>query len=360
MKKVITLLAVFILSAQFSFAQQAIAKIKFEEAEEAYAAKNYETTVKKLDEVDAILKNPTPKVMYLRIMAQSFIIKKNPLNDYKIIENTRTLCTTYLKDYESIPDNEDKYRDIYKTSETLNTNYPATLDEFNNKVEQRKQEIATAEKRKQEIAMQEQRRQQQIEIENEQRRQRQIAIEKEQQIARQIEAVEEAKARESYFGLEVGYEKSGKYYADMNFLNNRGLGFYFQVRYNFDRLNVLSGVDMNSSQRNLYDKSLSDIKVDERVSMFMGSSVKLFRPLWLTFGVGYGDGTPYKEFKYNGKVLYGNDNSLTISETKLYYLQMGLDLKLNKNFVLKYQVIYNEQTTNTFMNQFGIGVGYTD
>jgi uncharacterized protein (TIGR02145 family) len=143
MKKLLTLTFILLATTQFAFAQQAIAKIKYEEAEEAYAVKDYKTTLKKLDEVETILKSTNPKVMYLRIMAQSSDIEYNPLNDLNILVNTRKLCAKYLKDYENVPNNEDKYRDIYKKSEALNTNYPATLDEFNKKVEEKKQEGIT-------------------------------------------------------------------------------------------------------------------------------------------------------------------------------------------------------------------------
>ena len=118
-----------IATAQISFAQQAIAKIKFEEAEEAFAANNYEETVAKLIEVETILKSTNPRVLYLKITAQSKIIEKNPTNDYKIIESTRKLSAKYLKDYEDVPNNEDKYRDIYKIAESLKK-YPKSEADF--------------------------------------------------------------------------------------------------------------------------------------------------------------------------------------------------------------------------------------
>ena len=142
MKKLLTLTFILFATAQFAFSQQAIAKIKYEEAEEAYAAKNYESTLKKLDEVETILKTTSPKVMYLRIMAQSSTIENNPLNDFNILANTRKLCAKYLKNYENVPNYEDKYLDVYKMAEALNAKYPATLDEFNKKVEEKKQERA--------------------------------------------------------------------------------------------------------------------------------------------------------------------------------------------------------------------------
>jgi TPR repeat protein len=132
MKKILLLTFILFGSTQMVFSQQAIAKIKYEEAEEAYSINDFEATISKLNEVEIILKSTNPKVMYLKIMAQSKILEKNPLNDYKIIESTRQLCVKYLKDYENVPNNEDKYRDIYKISEPLKK-YPKTETEFTTK-----------------------------------------------------------------------------------------------------------------------------------------------------------------------------------------------------------------------------------
>lgn len=119
MKKLILIAVLLLTTSQITFAQQAIAKIKFEEAEEAYAAKDYQITIDKLDEVEAILKVTNPKVMYLRIMGQYQLIIVHCYLYHYLLDNTRTLCSKYLKDYENIPDNDDKYRDVYKASEAL-------------------------------------------------------------------------------------------------------------------------------------------------------------------------------------------------------------------------------------------------
>jgi hypothetical protein len=118
----------------FTFAangQNTIAKIKYEEAEEAYMKEDYPLALKKLNEAETILKATNPRIMYLRIMAQSEIIRGNfdPYQDFSILQSTRNLLAKYLKDYESIPNNEDKYKDVYKVSERL-IPYPNTLAEI--------------------------------------------------------------------------------------------------------------------------------------------------------------------------------------------------------------------------------------
>ena len=102
-------------------AQTTIAKFKYEAAEEAYLKKDYKLAITRLDEAEAILKATNPRILYLRIMAQSNMIKDNPdmANALINLESVRKLTGKYLKDYESIPDNEDKYRDVYNVSEQL-------------------------------------------------------------------------------------------------------------------------------------------------------------------------------------------------------------------------------------------------
>lgn len=143
MKNKFILIFVIITSAQLSFGQAMIAKLKFEEAEEAYANNNFELAVSKLKDVEALLKSTNPKIRYLQILAQTKIIEKNPLNDWLLLKNTRTMADTYLKDYENLPDNEDKYRDIYKAGESLKK-WPGTVVEFSEskaKMEQEKDEM---------------------------------------------------------------------------------------------------------------------------------------------------------------------------------------------------------------------------
>ena len=130
MKKIVTLIVVLLASVQFAFSQQAIAKIKYEEAEEAYAANKFELTVTKLNEVEAILKSTNPRVMYLKIMAHYGIFKENPYKNFEVLNNTRPLCEKYLKNYESLPDNEDKYRDIYKVAEVVK-DFPSDKLKYN-------------------------------------------------------------------------------------------------------------------------------------------------------------------------------------------------------------------------------------
>ena len=125
MRARLIVLAICLLFVNIAAAQTTIAKLKYEEAEEAYLAKDFKTTIEKLNEAQGILKATNPKILYLRIMSYSKSIEFATWEMYQVINYTRSLCAQYLKDYENVPDNEDKYRDIYKASEALNK-YPKT------------------------------------------------------------------------------------------------------------------------------------------------------------------------------------------------------------------------------------------
>ena len=128
MKKII--IAFLIIASNIVCAQNTIAKLKYEEAEELYSTGEFYETLNKLEEVETLLGSSNPKILYLQILSLSKIIERVPFKDYDRIEKTRNIIVKYLKEYENLPDNEDKYRDIYKISELLRK-YPDTKETFN-------------------------------------------------------------------------------------------------------------------------------------------------------------------------------------------------------------------------------------
>jgi hypothetical protein len=135
MKKITLFTLLIITTFQLSFAQNTIAKLKYEEAEEAYANNNFELALSKLKDVELLLKSTSPKILYLKINSQSKIIKKKPLGDYAIIENARIAIEKYLKEYDNLKDYENQYRDIYKISESLKK-YLITRQEFDERIKE--------------------------------------------------------------------------------------------------------------------------------------------------------------------------------------------------------------------------------
>jgi len=94
-----------------------VAKMKFEEAEDAYNTGNYNDALNKLDEVDNLLGNVFEKSLYLRIRAFDKMIWSSGRVDIYKLSQLQKNYTQYLKTFEGKTD-EDKYRDIYKISDT--------------------------------------------------------------------------------------------------------------------------------------------------------------------------------------------------------------------------------------------------
>jgi uncharacterized protein len=95
--------------------QDAIAKIKFEQAEEAYTKNDFTTTLFQLDEAQKILGATNPKILYLRIMAQAKLID----DDSALLPELKRNCSFYLKNYAENANLEDKYKEVYLVSENL-------------------------------------------------------------------------------------------------------------------------------------------------------------------------------------------------------------------------------------------------
>jgi hypothetical protein len=130
MKKII-LFAIFIIATvQFSSAQNAIAKLKFEEAEEAFVKEEYQTTITKLEEVEKILGNVNPLIMYLRVKTQNELIVGDPYEQFELMQSLKKNCEYYLTRYEGFNDIEDKYKEVYLISEYFKL-YSSNINFFN-------------------------------------------------------------------------------------------------------------------------------------------------------------------------------------------------------------------------------------
>lgn len=119
MKKLLVLF--FLISPAFIIlnAQNAtIAKLKFGEAEEAYANGKYKEAVQKILEVENILGDPNEKTTHLKILSYDKLLMLNPTGNDEAIKGIKIMCQQYLKDYEDTP-NLDKYKEIYNISSPL-------------------------------------------------------------------------------------------------------------------------------------------------------------------------------------------------------------------------------------------------
>lgn len=121
-------------------AQNAIAKIKYEQAEEAFIKNDYHTVLIKLDEAQKLLGASNPKILYLRLMAGKGIIASGKY-DYGFLVAARKDADEYLKKYNEVQGIEEKFREVYDFSESLNK-LPATRELFEQKEAAAAQQLA--------------------------------------------------------------------------------------------------------------------------------------------------------------------------------------------------------------------------
>jgi nitrogen regulatory protein PII-like uncharacterized protein len=128
MRKCLLFFAFFWATVSVYAQSDIIAKLKFEEAEEAFQKGDFSSSIKKLDEAEKLLGVTNPKIEYLRILAYFNVIEQNSGNDYNMLSQARNKINFYLKNYTGA--SEEKYKEVYKISEQLNK-YPKSLDEYN-------------------------------------------------------------------------------------------------------------------------------------------------------------------------------------------------------------------------------------
>ena len=299
MKKIILLAILIIATAQFTFAQNAtIAKLKFEEAEEAYSNNNYESTIRKLDEVETLLNSTNPKILYLKINAQSKLINSNPYGDFTLLDNARKLSAKYLKDYETLEGNEEKYRDIYKISEMLAYSYPATLQEFENKIKQLKAD-------KEEKLRAEQTQREYERAQREKKTEEERIAKANAEAKRQAEIATSQKERDDinknqFMNLGLASGDIGKYGISIGIVNDlKKVGFLMTARTSFvsGKLELSSIESFNWTSK--YTYTYQQKEKQSKSVIDLGPIFKVANPLWIYVGVGFGVADKYKLYKVN-------------------------------------------------------------
>ena len=142
MKKIF--LSFFFLAIQSAIAQNAIADLKFEEAETAFNNQNYTVTLNKLDEFDKAYGTLASKSLYLRIVCQDKLLNKDIVfeneEQFVLLAALRKNATAYIKAMQS-EELDDKFREVYSINENLTT-YPETLKEYKEALTQLEQASA--------------------------------------------------------------------------------------------------------------------------------------------------------------------------------------------------------------------------
>jgi cell fate (sporulation/competence/biofilm development) regulator YlbF (YheA/YmcA/DUF963 family) len=124
-----------------------MAKLKFEDAEKAYQAGEYDKTLSLVTEVEKMLNGTSPKTMYLRILAS----EKKGISDFATLSALRKNCSEYLNKYGTLQELEDQYREVYEVQKRLDQ-FPATKEAFDEVRQNQAQEL---ERQKQALALRE-------------------------------------------------------------------------------------------------------------------------------------------------------------------------------------------------------------
>ncbi len=125
--------------------QAAIARLKFEDAEEAFNKGDYTTTLSKLEDAEKLFGKINVPILHLRIVSQDKLLQKKL--DFAMLANLRKNCEQFLIDYETMEGIEEKYRQVYKIQESY-AKYPKTMEEYQklitekNAEEEAKRELA--------------------------------------------------------------------------------------------------------------------------------------------------------------------------------------------------------------------------
>ncbi|SFC11805.1 Formylglycine-generating enzyme, required for sulfatase activity, contains SUMF1/FGE domain [Flagellimonas taeanensis] len=131
MNRVFVLIVLSLIYGKDILAQETIARFKYEDAEKAFVAENYQACIDNLNEAEKLLGKSAPNILHLKILAQHKLFEKNPFESYEALETLRNNCNTYLANYD-IAGLEEKYRDVYDILNDLGT-YPVTKAEFEQK-----------------------------------------------------------------------------------------------------------------------------------------------------------------------------------------------------------------------------------
>jgi formylglycine-generating enzyme required for sulfatase activity len=113
MKKHIILLFV-LLGCMYTQAQNTDVKLKYQEAEKAFEAGNYQNCISLLDETEEILGQSVQNILHLRVMAEGKIWEAKPFESYEQVEKLRNLSNEYLQKYDTAG-----LSDVYELSKKL-------------------------------------------------------------------------------------------------------------------------------------------------------------------------------------------------------------------------------------------------
>jgi len=124
-------LVICLLTAK-GYGQNAVVMLKFEDAENSFNNQDYQQTIALLDEVEKEA-GVTSRTLYLRIVTENKLFNEGQhlyqnIIEYDRLDKLRQLSSSYLK---ALSDQgiDDKYREVYRISESL-SDYPKSKEDW--------------------------------------------------------------------------------------------------------------------------------------------------------------------------------------------------------------------------------------
>lgn len=111
------LLALFINTS--AFGQPAIARFIYEDAEVAFAQKDYRTALALLGDAEKAFGQTNPPILYLRIQTRYELVKATQGPDFDLLDPLRSDIRVYLNSYSKIEALVDQMREVYQISRAL-------------------------------------------------------------------------------------------------------------------------------------------------------------------------------------------------------------------------------------------------
>ena len=329
-------------------AQNQLAKIKYMDAEEAFAAGNFKTSLAKLDEAEKLLGSSNPKILFMRIMIQDQLIRTDTnffksYANFSILSALRDNCKNYTKKYNT-PELYDKNTEVNKILQQY-SNYPATKQAFDARV---KAELDRIERFKAEqnrlMQLAEQKRRQEAEAKR---------IEEE----RKKQAELEAKAfRDKHEAITLGWSSG----------TMAPFGFYlYTIKY--DKVGFYGGLRSGfKSVKNSYDYDLIYDPVDltpvdnktrhtKNIALDVGLTIPINYRVCTYVALGVSDHETYSKSTFTAKGVR-HTASYSIEDDWMFGLttSVGAICRFKKGLM----VTLGLSTVNFKHGEFCFGVGY--
>ncbi|MFW5879631.1 MAG: hypothetical protein ACOC22_04205 [bacterium] len=150
---------------------------------------------------------------------------------------------------------------------------------------------------------------------------------------------------DNFYYIMYTYDQESPLGMSIGFLNRDEWAIYLKIKMN---QGIFKGKIDDTFEPNIYQPTGKTQEAN--ISFSMGTTFKLFNPLWGYLGGGYGMYTRFDEVNLvDGSSAGWKRNKDETSKT--LYPELGLNLKIANSVALNYGVMYHKE----IIHQFGVG-----